>query len=408
MERQKLLFLTKENPFPAAGGAHIRDSHLIRLMQESMDVEVLCYAVEGNKREVGQLPSGVTLTEIQKPSQPIWERTLNSLRPEVQSGFAPAMLDALRTRAAQGKLLWISRLVMGKYLETARRLGFRTILDQHQVETTALKNNFAQIEFNPRSLLRGATNYVHAAQCGPYERKICKQSDAIVAASDLDASRLLKLAPGAPVHIIPHSVDCESYAALRGQQGTSLLFTGALNHPPNVESLEWFIREVKPRIDAKLGPAMGSGTCPRIVVAGSNPSPELAQMLEKAGVELHANPPSLLPFLADAAIAFIPLRYGRSMRMKVLEAMACGRAVVCTPRAADGLLLSPGYDVWIADGADKFATAIIRLIDHPELRAELGTRAAQTVDARYDWRCARPLLDVLFQKLVRDSQTQGE
>ena len=62
MQRQKLLFLTKENPFLASGGAHIRDAHLIRLLQESMDVEVLCYANSEPTTPPTDIPPGVVIT----------------------------------------------------------------------------------------------------------------------------------------------------------------------------------------------------------------------------------------------------------------------------------------------------------------------------------------------------------
>jgi glycosyltransferase involved in cell wall biosynthesis len=395
----KLVFLTMESPFPPSGGAHIRDAHLIRIFSETMEVEILCFGSstsEGDGRREESLPPGVKVTHVRRKPEPIWQRAVSSLRPEVQTGYCERMETALRERAEPGKLLWVSRLGMGKYLEVAKKAGYRTILDQHQVETHVLWNNAYTMAPHPRTAIRGLTDGLHAAQCGLYEGRVCQQSDAVVATSDLDASRLLKLAPKAPVHVIPNAIDCAQYAPLRSLPGKTILFSGTLNYTANIEGLSWFVQEVLPRLQRSLGPAV-----PWLVVAGSNPGPEIYRMLDGLKAELHADPPSLMPFLADAAVVIVPIRSGRSMRFKILEAMASGRSVVSTPRGADGLLLAPGYDVWIADAADKFASAVARLLESPELRAELGSHAAQTADARYDWKAARVLLDALLQRLGR-------
>lgn len=406
----KIIFLTQENPFPPAGGAHLRDAQLVGLLRESMEIEILCYASEdedglGSQRNSDEaVPLGVKVTRIRRRRSPIWQKALSPLRPDVRSNYCPAMEQAIRERAVRqdggenlaGTVMWISRLGMAKYQGLAKQLGFRTVLDQHQVETQVLWNNAYETVSSVKTAARGLTDLALAAQCGYYEGRICRESDAVVATSDLDASRLLRLAPGAPVHIIPHAVDCAHYAPLRSQPGRDILFTGALNYAPNIEGVTWFLQEVWPKLKTSLGPK-----CPKLVVAGSNPSAEMRRLLDAAGAKLHADPPSLLPFLADAAVVIVPLRSGRSMRLKILEAMAAGRAVVSTPRGAEGLLLAPGYDIWIADPADKFASAVSRLVENPALRTETGEHAAQTADARYDWSCSRALLEALFRRLSR-------
>jgi glycosyltransferase involved in cell wall biosynthesis len=400
---RKLVFLTKESPFPPAGGAHIRDAHLINIFRETMEVEVLCFSAETDdgfpaepSMKAGDLslPTGVHVTRITRKRGPIWKRALSTFKPEVQGGYCEAMAQAIRARAEPGKLLWVSRLGMGQYLELAKKLGYRTVLDQHQVETQVLWNNAYASASQFSTAVKGVTNLALAAQCGYYEGRICRQSDAVVATSDLDASRLLKLAPGAPVHVIPHAIDCSKYAAIRTHQGKTILFSGTLNYPPNIEAIEWYIDEILPRLKASMGSA-----CPRLIVAGTNPSSDLYRRLDQAGAELHADPPSLLPFLSNAALVIMPLRSGRSMRFKILEAMASGRAVLSTPRGSEGLVLAPGYDIWIAESTDKFASAVSRLIENTELRLQLGINAAKTADARYDWQCARVLLETLLQRL---------
>jgi glycosyltransferase involved in cell wall biosynthesis len=243
--------------------------------------------------------------------------------------------------------------------------------------------------------LKNLSGMIKSAQCNYYESLFCEAAHAVVATSDIDASRLAKMAPDATVHVIPNSVDCEDFAPVRAATGgTTLFFSGTLSYAPNVDGLNWFVAEVLPRLRGHFGKDL-----PPIVVAGADPSPELAQRLAFAGIELHANPPSMLPLLAGAAVVFVPLHSGSGTRLKILEAMAAGRAVVSTGKGAEGLTLSPGFDILIADDPDRFTSAIVKLFENTKLRTELGGRASQTIENRYDWRRGRPMLEHLLTRL---------
>ncbi len=348
----KALFLTQECPFPPTSGAKMRDSRMIQFLVERMEVELLCFARDKQERDAffGALatpPRELKLTLLPS-SRSIFHRTL------------PNMEQALRARAAKGKLLWVSREEMSPYIPLARELGYRVILDSDR------------------------------------ECKGCKESDLIVTTSDADATRMLRQVPRAPVQVIPNSIDFKAYESARSGQGKTLFFSGSLSLPANVEGLAWFIEEVLPRLRAARGPSL-----PRIVAAGSEPTQDLRKNLEKVGVEVLSNPPSILPALSEAAIAFVPMRSGEGTRLKILEAMAAGRAVVTTSKGAEGLLLSPGYDIWISDSADGFTSGILLLLESPALRSELGARACETVRTRYDWSHVGGLFDRLLREFAR-------
>src|SRR4029077_14196635 len=130
-----------------------------------------------------------------------------------------------------------------------------------------------------------------------------------------------------------------------------------------LRGISWFIDEVLPRLRASL-----RERTPRVVIAGWNPPRHLIRRLHYEQIELHPNPKSMLAQLADAAVVFFPQRYGESSTQQILEAMAAGRPVVSTPKAAEGLLFSPTYDLLVADRADAFTRALIQLLDNSEFR----------------------------------------
>jgi glycosyltransferase involved in cell wall biosynthesis len=389
----KAVWLTSECPYPVNSGGKLRETSIIRLLMERMEVEVLCFP--SPVADPSGAPQDLKITEIERRRAPFWKRAVYPLRPYVVNGYSQTVEGALRERAEPGKLLWISRLGMAQYLPVARELGYRVVLDEQNVESNLLLNGaLEQISEGALSSLRAIPSLLRAAQCTYYEGQFCAQSDAIVATSDIDASKLHKLAPEAKIHVIPNSLDCGDYQPLRAQPGKTLFFSGTLDYYPNIEGLHWFTREILPRIRSVMGSGM-----PRVVVAGKSPSAELTSLLSDSGIELYSNPPSILPFLSESAVVFVPLRSGSGTRLKILEAMAAGRAVVSTGKGAEGLVLAPSYDIWIADRTDAFASAICRLLKDQTLREEMGARAALTAEQRYDWRQARTVLDELLSAL---------
>jgi glycosyltransferase involved in cell wall biosynthesis len=229
-----------------------------------------------------------------------------------------------------------------------------------------------------------------------YESRFCVQSDALIATCDIDATRLHRLVPEKAVYVIPSSVDCRSYETLRCKTGSALLFYGQLNEPNNIAGLHWFMDEVLPRLKNALGARL-----PRIVVAGIFAPESLVARLNSSGIQTRVNPASVRQVLEEAAVVFFPVLGGRDARIKILESMAAGRPVVTTAHGTEGLTLSPGFDIAIADDADAFTSELLKLIESPALREEMGTNAARTVETRYDWRCVRGMVENLIASISR-------
>lgn len=373
----KALFLTHENPFPPRGSDKLRDFHVLRLLCERIEeVELLCVrqsaSSESEDPALYTIPGNLKITVIEPEVSGLFHRFLKRVKSD--DDYEEAVESALEERAEPGRVLWVSRLSMANCVPMARSLGYRVILDEHNVERIP-------------KLWAGVKARRH-------ESVSCLKSNAVVAASNLDATRLARLVPGVPVHIIPNSVDHSKFESARTAEGTTLFFSGSLDHPTNIDGLEWFAGEVLPRLRANLGQRL-----PRVVVAGANPSDAFRTRLEISGIEVLPNPTSMLPHFVEAAVVFVPIRSGGGTPLKILEAMAAGRPVVSTGKATEGLVLAPTYDILIADNADGFASAILRLFDNPLLRKELGTHAAATVLDRYDWRCGRDTLIELLRSV---------
>jgi glycosyltransferase involved in cell wall biosynthesis len=115
--------------------------------------------------------------------------------------------------------------------------------------------------------------------------------------------------------------------------------------------------------------------------------------------------PDLRPHLAEAAAVVVPLRIGGGTRLKIVEAMAMGKAIVSTSLGAEGIEAVTGRDILIADEPADFAAAVGRLLGEPGLASQIGQSARQLSEQRYAWSAAARALENFFRKVLQARST---
>ena len=115
------------------------------------------------------------------------------------------------------------------------------------------------------------------------------------------------------------------------------------------------------------------------------------------GVNVTGRVEDVRPYIAQGAVYVVPLRIGGGTRLKIFEAMAMGRAVVSTTVGAEGLPVTPGEHLIIADNPDRFAQAVVRLLRDQGLRTSLEQAARRLVVERFDWAAAAAALDAALE-----------
>lgn len=207
------------------------------------------------------------------------------------------------------------------------------------------------------------------------EQRLLESWDVSSVCSDEDITVLNSSRPKATVLKLPNIVD-RPLLPRRDQQPFRLLFVGNLGFGPNAHGLSIFLDQVWPLV-AQSRPDV------RMTVVGLDPSPSQRAELDRLGIELHANVPSVEPFYANADAVVAPIFFGGGTRIKILEAMAYGRPVVSTSIGAEGLDLRDGHDALIADDMPAFAAALIRLADDPALCERIAANARRLQLQRY-------------------------
>jgi len=231
-----------------------------------------------------------------------------------------------------------------------------------------------------------------------------READGVYLCSLGDQQRLLAEVPEARTAVVPNAADVEFYQPRPSDppaDGRTVLFFGLLSTVPNLDGILWFVREIWPRILRARGDA-------RLKIMGKN-APAAVRALAGPGVEVAGFVDDLRPHLAAAAVLIVPLRLGGGTRLKIVEGMAMGKAIVSTTLGAEGIEATPERDLLIADQPGDFARDVLRLLDEQGLAARMGAAGRRLAVERYAWTSAAASLERFYREiLVARNRPGGE
>ncbi len=173
----------------------------------------------------------------------------------------------------------------------------------------------------------------------------------------------------------------------------TLIYPGALTFDANFDAVDYFLRDIFPRVKAQRPEV-------RFVVTGNAPPTLRTALPQIEGVEFTGYVPDVRPVIARSWCEVVPLRSGGGTRLKVLEALALGVPVVSTPKGIEGLALDDDIHVLVAPTTDEFVDATLRILDQPELRARLAEAGRRRVAELYDWRVIGERMNDLINEVA--------
>lgn len=228
-----------------------------------------------------------------------------------------------------------------------------------------------------RNLLRRVHGFLRWIAWVIYERRHYRRFDRVIAITEQDRNGLTLFSPGLNVAVSPAAIDIPELKANAYIAGCTVVFFGSFSHQPNVDAIRFFVREIWPDV-ASARPDV------TFLVAGRAP-PEDLVALQTERVRFVGFVPDLLAFLRDAAVVVVPLRFGGGIKIKVLEAMAAGSAIVSTSVGTEETGVENGVHALVRDDPAAFAAAVVELLACPTLARELANRARQLVRERFSW-----------------------
>lgn len=402
----RILLLTGQLPYPPQAGGALRTFGLIDGLHKAGHTIDLITFTERDQPD----PAGTPLTElcdqivtVPTPIRTMGKRLrdllLSSVADLSQRFYSSQFVEALKAQFARDHydVVQMESLEMTTYLPVIRAgcPDAKVIYDSFNAEYD-LQHLIYRTDRVDLSRLPGAIySFMQWRRLTRYERSICQQVDRVIAVSDADAEAFRKLLPGLNPDVVPNGIFAEEYthAPQTFDLGaTALLFTGTMDYRPNVDAVLWFANRILPEIRKVLPET-------RLFVVGNKPHGKLNSLRQRPDVEITGYVQDVLPFLHGAAVYVAPLRMGSGTRFKLLQAMASSRAAVSTRIGAQGLNISSGREMLLADDADSFARAVVSLLRDPGQRSQIGQAAARLVCDQYDWSVIVPRLLKVYQEM---------
>jgi len=365
--RRRVAVLSPYFPYPLAHGGAVRIYHLLREMAREFDLELFVFtdAGEPELRPILDLCARVVLVEKPRYREPRWSTLLP---PEVHEFRSPAMRRALEQERRE--FGW--EILQVEYTQFAEYGG--DILVEHDVTFDL----FAQIARRKRTLSAAWDLF----RWRRFELRQARRYHRVAVMSKKDAEIL---GPSVRSVVIENGVDLDRFRPEPEMPGERLLFIGSFRHFPNIEAYRFFTEQVWPLLRDKF-PEMSL-----TLVAGPDPLTYWRAFTDSPAPEAD-NRIRILGFVADvrplyveANLVIVPTTVSAGTNVKVLEAMAAGRAVVSTSSGCAGLGLLHGHSVWQADSAEAFAAGIATLMGDPERRSQIAQAAYKHVARSFSW-----------------------
>jgi sugar transferase (PEP-CTERM/EpsH1 system associated) len=385
----KLLWLNAGLLLPLDKGGKLRTWHLMRHLAKRHDITYLSFAdgseSDGDRagmREVCSRVETISRQDAAKGSIRFYADAARYVVDPVPYAVAKYRSPAYRERLQQ--LLSANTVdgIVCDFLPPAinmpDRLPCPSILFTHNVESEIWRRHTetATNAFSKRLLRR------QWSRMARFEGETLARFDLVLAVSEADARTFARLYPGAlktDVHVVHTGVDTEYFApSATTPDPAHLVFTGSMDWLPNEDGMTYFCREILPRIRE-------SEPSTTLSIIGRSPTPAVRRLADIPGVEVTGRVDDVRPHMARGAVYVVPLRIGGGTRLKIFEAMSMGKAVVSTTVGAEGLPVTGGRDIVIADEPVRFAHAVVHLIRDAAARRQIELAARQLVVERYDW-----------------------
>jgi polysaccharide biosynthesis protein PslH len=281
------------------------------------------------------------------------------------------------------------------------RLPCPAILFTHNVEAEIWRRH-AENARNPLSRFLLAQQWKRMLR---FERAALARFDLVLAVSAADRETFQRLYPDAlrtPAHVVQTGVDTRYFVPQpTAERRAHLVFTGSMDWLPNEDGMQYFVREILPRIrqvepDATLS------------IIGRAPTPAVRRLADDAGIEVTGRVDDVRPHIAAGSVYVVPLRIGGGTRLKIFEAMSMGKAVVSTTIGAEGLPVTSGRNIVIADEPARFAQAVVHMIRDVDARRRIEAEARSIVVDRYDWSAVAQDFEEALGRVVANAPLQRE
>ena len=284
----------------------------------------------------------------------------------ISDNFDKKLIEVLNNTTFD--IVQIETLYMSPYIETIRKYSrAKIVLRAHNIEHL-IWERISKSEKNP--LKKAYLNHL-SKTLKNYEKGILNNYDGIVPISEKDAG-FFKEISDTPVMPISFGINPKSTEVTYNKPVENALFhIGSMNWIPNEEGIRWFLDNAWPLISEE-NPSL------KVYLAGRE-MPQWLSKLKVPNVEVVGEVPDAQEFIQSKSISIAPLFSGSGIRIKIIESMAMGKAVISTKIGAEGIHYTDGKNILIANTAEEFSKAATFLYENPEKSKEIGENARKLI-----------------------------
>ena len=384
----RILVLNSEIPFPPITGAQLRTFNLLKALSAEHDLTLVGFSWDSSDAPT-ICPFPVEVIRVRWVRPEIYSKMHGDNSAASRAAYrylacecsepwfvsyydSPAMAEVLWSLKPRSfDVILIEHSFMARFLPSMPP-GVPKVLDMHNVHTLMA---WRRVEEKSGPEKDDAMKEFERTRT--FERMVCRSCQLCLCCSEQDAEAARSFLNIQHVKVIPNGVDTMVMASSDVPETPGfLLFTGMMNYEPNVEAVRYFVSDILPLIQAKW---------PQVSfhIAGANP-PQDITALASDRVFIHGFVPDMRPYFDQAAVVVVPLLHGGGTRLKILEAAACGKAIVSTPLGAEGLNFVDGRDLLLADSAGAFAQAVVELLSDPCRRHKFSKWSRRATES-YEW-----------------------
>lgn len=395
----KVLQLCNKPPYPPVdGGTRAMDSITQGLLQAGWEVRVLTVESDKHPARLDNLPddyrrqTAIEAVYVDLRVKPL-EAAVAMLCGESYHVKRYESADFARRLAAllqeqEFDVVHVESIFLTPYVPLIRRYSkARVILRAHNVEHVI----WQRVSQSARHGLRRWYLRHLSLTLRAYELEHINDYDGIVCITRNDADYFRAAGCRRPLVSIPFGVEPQELAGV-GEEPDSLFHIGAMDWLPNQEGVDWLLEKVWPVVRREVPQA-------RLYIAGRK-MPERLMNTHIEGVTVVGEVPDALYFIGSKQINVVPLLSGSGIRVKIIEAMSVGKAVVTTTVGAQGIDYTDGENLLIADTPEEFAHQIKRLIEDKEYCRQVGEAAARLVATEYDQRKLTERLMEFYRRVM--------
>jgi len=399
-EKLNILFICNKSPWPPSEGGPIAMFNLIDgLASAGHKVKVL--AINTNKymvnpddipEEIKQI-TGIELVYIDlsvKPIPALKNMVLNKsyhVERFKSPDFDKKLVEILQQN--EFDIVQFELVYMSPYIETIRKYSkAKIVLRAHNIEHLI----WQRIAEGTKNVLKKFYINHLVSTLQNYELSILDKFDGIIPITSEDAE-FFEAHSSQPVFPVSFGINLDKFNASDKHGIENAVFhIGAMNWMPNDEGIKWFLKDVFPIIHKKI-PDL------KIYLAGRE-MPDWLKNLKVENVEVVGEVPDALEFISSKSISIAPLLSGSGIRVKIIESMAMGKAVVSTSIGAEGINYTDGENIMIADSPEDFCEAISILYLNSKESKRIGNNARKLVAEEHSTKIIIERLTSFYQRIL--------